>query len=409
MKRNPLALQALPRETENKLEEFFQQISETIRSLQKGRLETQQFEQSLEEILSSGEAQSVRDTYKRIKDSEGLLHSFVETHLLYPIRNGAFGYGRNEKILRFYTLTARVGGEKRSITTRLKQEELRRYREADEQLARDIALRAFGGVEQHPVVLLSYLQYMPEQYHMLLKKREEAKRKFKEKKNFPGRTAQHRKAAEKVREAEKKLKEFEQQHSVLWIGTRVKGAESLAYKITDKLVGLDEIVRANKILDDEFPTAIKDVLGVKIIVNNEDGENKVVQHLYGLCDIYGNIEFLNQKPKDYWRNAKIVDGRLAFQGWKNVIFYNDAPIEIQIQTPEMYEKSEADHAYSYKERQMQRRWVAVKKGIPYVLVLRTVSKLLNLPLDEEEAGYWLEKPPWPKRVEKKLCETLIRS
>jgi len=389
----PLALQSLPEEVETAIEKVVKIIREDV--------DEKSLEKQIENTLTPSEIEDTKRTYEELQKTQGLLHHFTETQILTPIRNGMFGYKNNEQILRAYTVIAREGMKIHEITQSLQRREFERFCSADDSLAKEIARVA--GIDA--IVTLSFMQYIPRSYDQRRQAVCEAAATLAKLSRNPGKTRERERIEKKLKETKRELREFERGHGILWVGTRVKGAENLAYKIADKIVGLDDLVKANKQVVGEHPTTIKDILGVKIIVNGDSGKEEVIDYLHKQEKELEQLRFL-QEAKDYWRSPKIEDKRVVYQGWKNVIIYCDTPIEIQIQTQKMYEQGEADHTFHYRERQMQRRWVATQMGIPYLSILQTVSRLFDLPIDEQEAEFWLSGRAWNRRQQRKLIKEL---
>jgi hypothetical protein len=180
---------------------------------------------------------------------------------------------------------------------------------------------------------------------------------------------------------------------ILRISARVKGSESLIYKIADKVTRLDELVPdEQKQGDERQPTAIKDYLGVGIWALGEAGRDRLLRHFHELSlEMRDDLRIIGLK--DYWgppRTEPLSDGREVLKGRKEnpdgtvrhdayhiLTMYAGLPIEVQIMRPDMRIAHEHDHKF-YRERLRDRRRTLQEQfGVNYNGLVRLLQELLR--------------------------------
>lgn len=126
--------------------------------------------------------------------------------------------------------------------------------------------------------------------------------------------------------------------TVLGVTSRIKSPGGLADKVTDKILGIDRIYRADKILgeDDE----VNDLSGIKFITVNQQACYQVLEYLTGRRDIT-----IVGQPKDYIKKPK--DNK--YRAIHLVVSYMGLRHEIQIVDAVMFDFNRSNPLAAHKK------------------------------------------------------------
>jgi len=377
---------------------------------------------------------NLKEEYERIgKVGESRLYGFVEDFFLKPMRTGLLT-GREHRPKMIYEVygTCPVDGHQIEKQHPVRRETLEKYRGADFDLA--FLLTTCETCQDSHDPSLSRMRYdfgLVAKYTHLHENAENAEREFRKvlrKKRIPDnpfinekspglsytrqeQNAWKRKYGEEYRrlkrQRDRKVEQFQRfckQHDILEIYSRVKGDDRFIRKVADNVWDLRGIVdmERDKIKDKDYPTAIKDYLGVKIIVSDEHAMEKVIGYIHDECAKFtattpqGSAPNLYMEPgteKNYWgepvfretdegkkvlvRGRKEKNGQVVFEAWKTVLNYCGMDIELQVQTKPMWNRDRQTHN-PYEEFTKNRRVIAEKRfNIPYERTVQLFDRILR--------------------------------
>ena len=209
---------------------------------------------------------------------------------------------------------------------------------------------------------------------------------------------EYEKQRKKLRRAVDALDRFTDSIDILAMYARVKGSDRWWNKVTDNLWNLDALVPDESYIgDSEFPTTVKDYLGIKLVVTGERAMQKVVNYLHRICELYGESMFFEPDTiKDRWHRPvyeideagqrrqvsgwRERDGKMTYRGWKGVVNYCGMDIEVQIMTPEMLAVEEGSHNL-HETKAVNRRIKAEEEHkIPHTPTVELLKKITSQPI-----------------------------
>ncbi len=367
------------------------------------------------DIIRPEEIRVFRQEHERVaRQGETLLYEFVDFFFLNKLRNDEFkgmagGKRKQEPMLRYLVYANCDEHGPLDFNPEITRDDLTALRGNDYHLARAIARCQDCNALQEPT--LSRLQYdfgRVDQYWALKAEAEEADEEFERKLGIqnipqnpfendksPGQPytqkernqwkRQHGTAYDKLRKRrdarKRRFRDFQNNNDILEIYTRVKGSDRFISKVTDGVWCLDDLFEDDTKIDNtEHPNAIKDYLGVKIVVSGERAKEKLVKSLENACALMGgNMRFIGE-PQDYWgepvyeekkdgtrkrvKGYKERDGEKAYEAWKVAIEYCGMAIEVQIQTPEMWKLDQETHDPHENRARARRERAETGYGIP---------------------------------------------
>lgn len=363
---------------------FNEEAEEIVRKLIKSVKE--RGPESIQQEVTPEDLVVVQNEYERIgREGEIRLESFVQTFLMTPLRNKhsvlrANFTNKRKNPAPIYTVTVRCPKNDRlySQDIQLTSKDLKTIRSLDDTFS-DRKIECGNCNHRHdPVKTFMMYDLGLLSYNRHVSKKQTATNDLT---RLPRtKTRQRAQLTKIILDEEKVLKNFETKYDVLAVLARVKGTESFVYKLADRIWNLDEIIKdPKKITDTTKPTIIKDYLGAKVVVTDDESYGTLRRQLDAMVsyssEIGQAIHWIEGTLKDQWGEPRIVkvgdkqlrygrkedkDGNILYEGFKRVLSYFDAPIELQIQTSKMRTIDTQTHGQHHEEL-MDRRHELNKK------------------------------------------------
>ena len=370
---------------------------------------------AVENMLSPKAIRETREEFERLGAyGEQTLDVFVEEIMLselrrrgtqfrgFPHREGSMALLGEAKATRTYNAFARCGNDiYRMEPLIMRRKDILQLRDMDERFERQLIPCTNCSEQGHPPVK-TFIQYDLGNFNTYLDMRAQITMLEDARDRTPARQRGKRKVHEiNIEKLRKQQAEIDREYDVLGIRVRVKGNDSFALKLTDRIYDarrqhvVHEAIRKKvlskqfKIEDEQEPTAIKDYLGCKVIVVNDQAKDLTVRHLEWL-DRQGKLQL--HSVKDYWGEPRIVTrddqsrkigqkrdyltGEVIFEGWKAVCLFNGMPIEVQIQTVPMLAIDTRTHMRHHEYLRSERQLLE-EAGIPYQRTVALISRLLE--------------------------------
>jgi hypothetical protein len=344
-------------------------------------------------LITAEDAQKVAEDYLRLqKEAEAHLYAFVDSILLEPLRIKQPG-----AIQMNYHVEARcpVIGERYENNAHIDHAKLERYRGLEYRLADEIAVCP-SCLKPHQADV-SFMEYTLWNSQFTFSRLEQAVLKAQKVVDAAEKSGQNtrklQKAEERLKSASKTLEEFTKDPLVLRVSARVKGSESLVYKIVDKVTRLDELVPdEQKRSDTRLPTAVKDYLGVHVYVLCEAGKDWLLSHIMEQSQkmpenlrVLGGKNYWDPPKKDLLPDGREVemgrkenpDGTIRHDGYHLILMYVGMPIEVQVIRLTMKAAHDEDHEYHRERLRRRRRILQEEYGIPHMGYVKLFQELLQ--------------------------------
>lgn len=353
----------------------------------------------VEQVLGEA-APMIADAHAYVRSvGETTLHTFARRAFLDDIAAGrAFSYGPDapdseRKWVMRYVVVGRCPHEPRKrLSERIRLDEREQFLTLfshDDSLADQYAPHCARCGTIHPTIA-SFMHILSEDYESLYTSLREATIDY-EGVQGRGLLRRRRRAKRQLERAQEEIDAWEHSHQLNLISLRVKGSEQWWLKALDRLLRVDDYVERHKRPNKYMPWSIRDTYGGKAIVSDDRARQVVETRWRRMANASGGLVSLREDERDdrwSFENAQRRDGKITYQGVKQVITYASIPMEWQIQTRSMYTFDQGDHP-TYKESLMIKRSEFERiSGIPYWDVFRSIASSLDIKYNEEEIRHY---------------------